>query len=303
MSLQRVLVGVDGSAASVGAVRAAMELVAPAGELLLARVVETSLVRRALDLAVSGGLPRAARARRRLRAESSLAQLALVIGAQTRARVDARVTEGAVAASLVAACAERGCELIVVGDRRPRALARLLPGGVVRRLVETSPVPTLVVPEFAVLHRVRGALVLAPTPDEADLREVARLLGPLRPSVEFMAVGGAPERGRAGLAGETQRASADDRSSGEAGERSRIGVAPRRGLDHWLQALTSRTVLVAPPRTAQDLGASWLLDHTSGPVLFMPARHVPRGPAIDTEGGHAETPAARAGRRAEATTT
>lgn len=288
MTLQRIVVGVDGSPASIGAVRAAMELVAPTGELRLVRVVETSLARRAIDLVLSAGLPQAARAQRALRAASSLAQLAAVIGAQSRARVDTCVLEGAVAGSLLQACAERDGELIVVGDRRPRPLRRLALGGVVRRLVQRSHAPLLVVPEFAVLHRVRCALMLGPAPPSQDEQDqVMRTLGPLRPTLEFMAT----------------------------------GLGPARGLDQTLRALSSRTVLVVPQRAAQqDLGATWVLDHAPGPVLFVPTANVaagghdalaasaawhgdvPRG-ATDTERGEETTPASREGLRAEARTT
>lgn len=278
MTVERVLVGVDG-AGSIAALRAAMDLVAPTGELRLVRVVEVSLVRRALELVLSGGAE-AARAQRRAKAEDGLVKLAAVIRAQASARVESTVMEGGVADALVQASAGHGAELVVVGDRRPRGLRRHFVGGVVKRLVERSAVPVLVVPELALLHRVNAALWLAPAPPGEEVqREVQRVLGAVRPSVEFLAT----------------------------------GLRPHRGLNHDLEMTTTRTVVVVSRRTAlHDLGTCWLLDHVPGPVLFVPsgddadaerdrlgayaAWHgdVPGGRPIDLAGGRASTPAVRA---------
>lgn len=245
MSLQRVLVGVDGGAASIGAARAAVELVAPDGVIQLVRVVEASGVRRVIDWALSGGLPDVVRAHRQGRVEEDLARLADVLGAQTTARVEVAVAHGEPVEELLQAAADGEHELIVLGDARPRTLRKQLLGGVASPVVERNPAPTLVVPQGVLLHRVRGAVVLAAeAPGPGELRDATRVLGRLRPALEFMAVG--------------------------------PGACRDVGLD--LQTRTSRTLAVVPRRTAlETLGTGWILDHATCAVLFVP----PAGGAAD----------------------
>lgn len=240
MSLQRVLVGVDGGAASIGAARAAVELVAPDGLIQLVRVVETSGVRRVIDWTLSGGLPDAVQARRQGTAEASLTQLADVLRAQTTAEVEVVVGGGQPAEELLQVAADGAHELIVIGDARPRSLRKQLLGGLARPLVERSRAPVLVVPEGVLVHRVRGALVLAAEhPAPGELRDASRVLGRLRPELEFAAV--------------------------------RPGKYADVGVD--LQTRTSRSLVIVPRRTAlETLGTEWILDHAACAVLFVTRR-------------------------------
>lgn len=238
MTAQRILVGVDGTAAALDAVCAAMALVAPDGTIVLARVVGASTIRRAADWLLHGGLTQAAQAQREIRAEWDLSRLAAVIGAETPARVETVVSGGQVAVELPRLRAERGCDLVVIGSRRPRPLF----GGVADRLIRRNPTTTLVVPEGVAMSRVRRALVLAAEPLSVDdLEEAGAALERLAPEHDFMPLGS--------------------------------GAGPRLGLE--LRSVSPRTVLVVQqPAAVHDLGPGWLLNRTPGPVLVIPAHEV-----------------------------
>lgn len=165
---RRVLVGIDGSAASANAARAALRLVAPDGAVCLAHVVSTSALRRLSDWVCGAGLTGAARALRARGAERDLGRFAAAVQRETRARVEHVVVTGDVAGELRRLSAEREADLLVIGAARPLRLARRLLDGVAVRLAE-GVVPTLVVPEGTAPGR---ALLVAPrrTPLEPEAR-------------------------------------------------------------------------------------------------------------------------------------
>lgn len=235
MTLQRVLVGVDGRAPSLEAVRTAVDLVAADGTILLARVVPTSAVRRAADWVRQGAQARATRAYRELEAKRGLSKLAAEIRLETPARVEVTVSRGRVADELLRLSAERSCDLVVIGATRPRP--RL--GAVADDLIRGNPKPTLVIREGVPLSRVRDALVLAPAPLSAwDLDEAGAALSGVESRYDFMA----------------------------------LGRGPRPSLGWELESVPRRTVLIVQQHTAvRELGTSWLLSRTSCPVLFIPA--------------------------------
>lgn len=235
MTVQRILVGVNGTPASLDAVRAALELVAPDGVIVLARVVPVSALRRAADWLLHGGLTDAAQAHRELMATRGLWQLAALVGLETSARVEVVVSRGRVADELLRLRAERGCELILVGAPRPRPLL----GGVADALVRRNPTSTLLIPGGVALGGVRRALALSREPLSVDdLDQAGAVLARLAPRHEALP----------------------------------LGRGPGPGLGFELRALSPRTVLVVPQPTAvHDLGAGWLLARTRCPVLVVPA--------------------------------
>lgn len=243
--LARVLVGVNGGAASASAVSAAVDLVAPDGTLHLARIVSTSLVRRFSDWLRSGGLTEAARTHREVLAEQSLAEVAAAVRRATPAEVELLVSRGDVARELLRLSADRGAELLVIGDARPR---RLL-GGVADRLARHAQL-TLVVPEGTDLRRARRALVLAAGPSPGQ--ELARA----RAALESLALRYDFRSLRSGL---------------------------DRDLRRELRSAAPTTVLLVPQRTVEsEPGTRWLLDHTSCPVLFVPRAQASARAPIDT---------------------
>lgn len=253
-ALRRVLVGVDGSAASSNAAHAAVELVAPEGELRLARVVSTSAARRLSDWLRSGGLTEAARAQREVLAAQSLAELAASLRRVTSADVELEVSRGDVAQELLRLSAERGAELLVIGDGRPRRFGRRLLGGPVGQLAR-GPQLTLVVPQGADLGRVRDALVLTAGPLPAgDLARARAALAPLAPRYDLRSLRPRPH-----------------------------GAIPRA-----LGSVPPSTVLVVPQRLAvSELGARRLLERTSCPVLLLPPLRAPAPAPADTVAAYA----------------
>lgn len=245
MSVRRILVGVNGSPASLDAVRAAMELVAPDGTIVLARIVPASGLRRAADWLLHGGHADAARAQREIRAERELSKLAALVGVETSARVTVVVSRGRVADELLRLRAERGCELVMIGASR-----RLL-GGVADALIARNATPTLLVPEGVALDTVRRALVLAQEPlSLEDLDEAGAVLARLAPRHDFMP----------------------------------LGRGPSPGLGLELRSVPPRTVLVVQqPAAVHELGTSWLLNRTSCAVLVIPAPdRLPSGRPVRT---------------------
>lgn len=248
MTARRILVGVDGRAPSLDAVRAAMALVAPDGTIVLARVVPVSALRRAADWLLHGGLTDAAQAHREIKAEWGLSKLAALLGAETSARVETVVSRGRIADELLRLRAERGCDLIVIGAARPRPFL----GGAAEALLRRNPTPTLLIPEGVALDGAPRALVLAPEPLPLDaLDDAGAALERLAPRHGFMP----------------------------------LGRGPRPGLGLALRAVPPRTVLVVQrPTAVHELGASWLLSRTSCPVLVVPARD-DRATALDAAPG------------------
>lgn len=243
MTSRRVIVGVDGRPPSLEAARAAVDLVPPGGTIVLARVLPTSAVRRLADRVLRGGEVDATAARREREAGRDLARLAAELGSETPARVEVAVARGRVADALLRLSAERGCDLLVIGARRPRP--RL--GGVAGEVARRNPGPTLVVREGVPLAGVRGALVLARAPLSAWELELASAALPcVEPRYAYMTL-----RGRSDP-----------------------------GLGWELEAVPRRAALIVPRGTAvRELGASWLLRRAPCHVLFLPeARPVPVHP-------------------------
>lgn len=251
-ALRRVLVGVDGSAASSSAVSAAIELVAPTGTIHLARVVSTSAAHRFSDWLRSGGLTGAARAQREVLAGQSLARVAAAVRRATSAGVEVEDSRGDVADELLRLAAQREAELLVIGDRRTPGFGRRFLDGVAGRLAK-GPQLTLVVPEGADLRRVRDALVLAAEPLPGhDLARARAALAPLAPRHAFRSLRGA-----------------------------------HRALFREIRSAPPSTVLVVPRRTVSELGARWVLNQASCPVLFLPSLRAPERAPHDTVAAYA----------------
>ena len=138
--MKQILVGVDGSEASLGAARLAAQIAVRFGaRLTLACVVPTLLLppdAYGLDV---GDVEQGNR-------EFAQKVLADALGALGEAgvRADTVVLSGPPAESLAEAASARGADLVVVGNRGRGAVARVLLGSVSDRLVHISPKPVLV---------------------------------------------------------------------------------------------------------------------------------------------------------------
>ncbi len=138
--MKQILVGVDGSEASLGAARLAAQIAVRFGaRLTLACVVPTLLLppdAYGLDVAdVEQG--------NREFAQKVLADALGTLG-EAGVRADTVVLSGPPAESLAEAARARGADLVVVGSRGRGAVARVLLGSVSDRLVHISPKPVLV---------------------------------------------------------------------------------------------------------------------------------------------------------------
>ncbi len=138
--MNQILVGVDGSEASLGAARLAAQIAVRFGaRLTLACVVPNLLLppdAYGLDVAdVEQG--------NREFAQKVLADALGALG-EAGVRADTVVLYGPPAESLAEAAAARSADLVVVGSRGRGAVARVLLGSVSDRLVHISPKPVLV---------------------------------------------------------------------------------------------------------------------------------------------------------------
>lgn len=130
---ERILCGVDGSEDGLEAVRQAVRLLAPEGELVLGSVFEA-------HLAVHAGV-HAREAQRELEA----AAVAALEGAQTLApRAAKRLVRGSPAAALLTLAAEEGAGLVAVGAHGFGRAAGIVLGSISTRLLHDAPCSVLV---------------------------------------------------------------------------------------------------------------------------------------------------------------
>jgi nucleotide-binding universal stress UspA family protein len=141
--VRRLLVGIDGSEASLHAAERAMELASALGaDLVFVFVLDETVAR---DLAIAfpdenetGAQRLEADARGRL---EQLAERARRRGLGCAVRVE----RGDPVQVLAEVAGELGADILVVGRTGMRGVRRVLLGSVARRLAESSPIPVLVI--------------------------------------------------------------------------------------------------------------------------------------------------------------
>jgi nucleotide-binding universal stress UspA family protein len=140
--MNRIVIGVDGSAGATAAVEEGVELAQEVG----ARVTFVH-VRPALPLFGDPYYQR--KLSEQLRHAREVVDEALAAAAEHDVPADSDILDGNVANAIIEIARGREADLIVVGSRGHGALASALLGSVSRALVERSPLPVMIVREHA----------------------------------------------------------------------------------------------------------------------------------------------------------
>jgi nucleotide-binding universal stress UspA family protein len=171
MELNRVLVGVDFSDASLAVVRWVAQHLVPAGELVLVHALDIPQLPAFLRLV----LPPAEDVETELRAAAQR-RMAELISSLDRPGLSSQVRAGSPAHVLADAARECGADLLVVGEHGRRRGVRGLLGTTAERLLNVAPVPVLIARE---LPNGPPTSVLAPldaSDIDAHVLQWARLL-------------------------------------------------------------------------------------------------------------------------------
>jgi nucleotide-binding universal stress UspA family protein len=239
MNFERVLVGNDGSAGAMGALRLARRLASADAEFLALTVAET-------HHAVHAGMD-AVTWDQRLRADAEAARLAADRELRGTAHGEARSLTGHAAQALVAAIEEFRADLVAIGSHGHSRAAGIVLGSVATRLIHDAPCSVLIAREQLEIEDFPRSIVVGidTSPTSLEAKAVAEALAARTGASvrRLTATGGKPVPENATVDAELDSRSAVD-ALVDASRSCDLLVVGSRGL-HGLAALGSVAERVA----------------------------------------------------------